>query len=75
VPQHPALSEGRAAVITGGASGIGLAAAKRFAAMGMKLCLADLRQHALDEAAAQIPAADIVTVPTDVSKIDEILNL
>ena len=75
MPQHPALSEGRAAVITGGASGIGLAAAKRFAAMGMKLCLADLRQHALDEAAAQIPAADIVTVPTDVSKIDEVLHL
>ena len=75
MPQHPALSEGRAAVITGGASGIGLAAAKRFAAMGMKLCLADLSQHTLDEAAAQIPAADIVTVPTDVGKIDEVLHL
>ena len=52
MPQHPALSEGRVAVITGGASGIGLAAAKRFAAMGMKLCLADLSQDALDRAAA-----------------------
>ena len=39
---HPALTEGRAAVITGGASGIGLAAAKRFASLGMKICLADL---------------------------------
>ena len=45
---HPALSKDRVAVITGGASGIGLAAAKRFAAIGMKLVLADLRQDALE---------------------------
>jgi NAD(P)-dependent dehydrogenase (short-subunit alcohol dehydrogenase family) len=62
--QHPALSEGRVAVITGGASGIGLAAAKRFATLGMKLCLADLRQEALDAAAAQLDGASVVTVAT-----------
>ena len=33
----PALASGNVAVITGGASGIGLAAAKRFAAMGLSL--------------------------------------
>ena len=39
---HPALTEGRVAVVTGAGSGIGLAAARRFAAMGLKVCLADL---------------------------------
>ena len=34
--------EGRAAVITGGAKGIGLAIAARLAGLGMKLCLAGI---------------------------------
>ncbi len=42
--------DGKVAVITGGASGIGLAMARRFAAEGMKLVLADIEQLALDEA-------------------------
>jgi NAD(P)-dependent dehydrogenase (short-subunit alcohol dehydrogenase family) len=37
------LKIGRTAVITGGASGIGLAAAQRFASLGMKIVLADLK--------------------------------
>jgi NAD(P)-dependent dehydrogenase (short-subunit alcohol dehydrogenase family) len=72
---HPALTEGCVAVITGGASGIGLAAAKHFAAIGMKLSLADLSQDALDKAATEIGTPEIVTVPTDVSKIDEVMRL
>src|SRR5262245_28645084 len=75
MPQHPALSKGRVAVITGSASGIGLAAAKRFASIGMKLVLADLSQDALDRAATQLPGAEFVPVPTDVSKIDEVNRL
>ena len=73
--QHPAFAEGRTAVITGGASGIGLAAAKRFAAFGMKICLADLSQEALDRAAEQLSAASVLTVPTDVSKMEEVQRL
>ena len=75
MPQHPAFAEGRAAVITGGASGIGFAAAKWFAGLGMKVCLADLNQEALDRAAARLSGAELVTVPTDVSKLDEVNRL
>jgi NAD(P)-dependent dehydrogenase (short-subunit alcohol dehydrogenase family) len=75
MPQHPALAEGRVAVITGGASGIGLAAAKRFAALGMKICLADLSQEALDQAVEQLSGATIVTVPTDVSRWEDVQRL
>jgi NAD(P)-dependent dehydrogenase (short-subunit alcohol dehydrogenase family) len=75
MPQHPALCEGRTAVITGGASGIGFAAAKRFAALGMKICLADLSQEALDRATEKLPGSTILTVPTDVSKMEEVQRL
>jgi NAD(P)-dependent dehydrogenase (short-subunit alcohol dehydrogenase family) len=73
--QHPALAVGRAAVITGGASGIGFAAAKRFVALGMKICLADLSEEALDRARKQLPDATVVTVPTDVSRLEDVQRL
>ncbi|SDB45487.1 SDR family NAD(P)-dependent oxidoreductase [Bauldia litoralis] len=78
---HPALQAGRAAVITGGASGIGLAAAKRFAGLGMKIAIADLDPSALDAAAAVIdeatPGGDVqvITVPCDVSRMEEVQAL
>jgi NAD(P)-dependent dehydrogenase (short-subunit alcohol dehydrogenase family) len=79
--QHPALTEGRTAVITGAASGIGLAAAKRFAALGMKICLADLGGSALERAATELSAltrrgaADVMAVPTDVGSLDDVQRL
>ena len=41
MPNHPALAANRVAVVTGAASGIGLAASAKFAALGMKVCMAD----------------------------------
>ena len=69
---HPALSPDNVAVVTGGASGIGLAAARRFAALGMNVCIADLAGDRLEargrrarRAAAAAPTC--MAVPTDVS--------
>lgn len=78
---HPALSPANSAVITGGASGIGLAAALRFAGMGLKVCIADLAGKRLDAAlealvhAAPNGAADILGVPTDVSRREDVERL
>jgi NAD(P)-dependent dehydrogenase (short-subunit alcohol dehydrogenase family) len=61
--------DGRVAVITGGAGGLGLAFARRFAAEGMRLVLADVEEPALDAAVAELTSggADVLGVVTDVS--------
>jgi len=68
---------GKTAVITGAASGMGLAFAERFATAGMNVVLADVEVPRLDEATANVRAlgVDAVAVPTDVSDADAVDRL
>jgi NAD(P)-dependent dehydrogenase (short-subunit alcohol dehydrogenase family) len=78
---HPAFSPNNVAVITGGASGIGLAAAMRFARLRMRVCIADIGEDRLSGAAAALSgaapggAAGVMTMVTDVSKRDDVAAL
>jgi NAD(P)-dependent dehydrogenase (short-subunit alcohol dehydrogenase family) len=75
------MSPNNVAVITGGASGIGLAAAMRFARLGMKVCIADLGTNRLAEAEAKIASvapgggADVMVAAVDVSRVDDVSGL
>ncbi|WP_095202181.1 SDR family NAD(P)-dependent oxidoreductase [Mesorhizobium carmichaelinearum] len=75
----PAFGPGNTAVITGAASGIGLAAAKRLALMGMKIVLADIGGARLDDASRAVSAiagdGAVLAVAADVSKADEVDRL
>ena len=68
--QHPAIASGRVAVVTGGASGIGLAVAERLAAAGMRLVLADIDEEQLAHAADML-GGEVRTVRTDVSDVSD----
>ena len=78
---HKAMSPNHVAVITGGASGIGLAAAMRFAGLGMKVCIADVGGSRLQEAETKLSsaapggAADIMASAVDVSRVEEVAGL
>ena len=78
---HPALSPDHTAVVTGGASGIGLAAAMRFAGRGMNVCIADVDEARLRDAAAGLAGAAqrgeaaIMTAKVDVSSRDSVVGL
>ena len=69
--------EGRGAVITGGASGIGFASAKEFTRRGARVVLADIDQSALDAAVEALRAdgAEAHGVVCDVTKLDAVEHL
>lgn len=78
---HPALKPGSVAVVTGGASGIGLAAALRFARSGFRICVADLDGAPLARAAEALAsaspggAADVMAMATDVADAEQVRQL
>ena len=75
---HPAMSPGKIAVVTGAANGIGLASVKRYVSFGMKVCMADIDQSALEAAVSEVSAVaiggdnDVMAVLTDVGKREDI---
>ena len=76
-----ALDSGRGAVVTGAASGIGLAACRRFAERGMKVCMVDVDAQALDIARAQVVEiarsgdGDVLSVRADVARLADMQGL
>jgi hypothetical protein len=78
---HPVLVPGAVAVVTGGASGIGLAAATRFAAAGLRVVVADLGAERLNRAAETLAAAApdgteaVMAVEASVARPDDLMRL
>jgi NAD(P)-dependent dehydrogenase (short-subunit alcohol dehydrogenase family) len=80
VTTHPAFAQNRVAVVTGAASGIGLAASAKFATLGMNVCMADANGEALEGVAAKLretaqrPDA-VRTFAVDVSRLEDVQRL
>jgi NAD(P)-dependent dehydrogenase (short-subunit alcohol dehydrogenase family) len=74
MPAADVFTPGSTALITGGASGVGLAIAKLCRSKGMKLVLVDVNIDALEDAKKELgktgSPSDIVTATTDVSQVD-----
>lgn len=63
--------DGKTALVTGGTTGIGLAAARRFAAEGAYVFVTGRRKGPLDEAVASI-GANVTGIASDVSNLDDL---
>ncbi|KAK7054375.1 hypothetical protein VNI00_003569 [Paramarasmius palmivorus] len=76
---HPIFHEGRVAVVTGAASGIGRAACIEFAKLKLKIAIADVDETKLQavgkDLSAMIGDANVLVIPTDVSQIDQVVRL
>ena len=69
--------DGKVAVVTGAASGIGRAMCEKFASLGMRVVMADVEGDRLRQSAEQIEATgvDVLAVTVDVSRADELSRL
>jgi NAD(P)-dependent dehydrogenase (short-subunit alcohol dehydrogenase family) len=65
---------GKIAVVTGGTSGIGLATAKEFSALGAKVVLTGRDKNTVDKTAGEINATGIVCDQAKLSDIDDLVN-
>lgn len=77
---HEAIEKGNVAVVTGGASGLGLAAARHLAKAGLRVCIADLPGDGLETARETLIAegaagADILAVGVDVADAGQLRDL
>jgi len=78
---HPVLNPQSVAIVTGGAAGIGLAAAKAFARAGLSVAIADLGADRLEKAAGEIASVSpkgadgVLAQETDVPDADAIRRL
>jgi NAD(P)-dependent dehydrogenase (short-subunit alcohol dehydrogenase family) len=64
--------EGRVAIVTGGGSGIGLAAARRLAEEGARLAVVDIDGEAAESAAAGLPT-EAIGLRADVSSEEDVI--
>jgi NAD(P)-dependent dehydrogenase (short-subunit alcohol dehydrogenase family) len=65
--------EGRVAVITGGASGIGLASARRLASEGARIVIADVDQTSGESAAKEVGGIFVATDVTDAEQVEALM--
>lgn len=75
---HPVFAAGRTAVVTGAALGIGRAASRHFAGLGMKVCMIDIDDDELEAARTEVVEAagakndDVMTVAANVARLDDL---
>jgi NAD(P)-dependent dehydrogenase (short-subunit alcohol dehydrogenase family) len=72
---HPVFEPGRTAVITGAASGIGLAAARRLVGLGLNVVMADRDGEALAAAADSLGSDKVAAEVADVAKPEDLQRL
>ena len=61
--------DGKVAIVTGGASGIGRAVVERFIQEGAKVCIYDLDVEKLEQLSKSLPSGAAVTAQGDVTRL------